>query len=453
MERLERLEGLPPMERLERLEGFSIQILSRDLRCTYLARGLGHRPRCFPTIGHEVWTREATGMRKLLRFLPWRHRGTGFGPVQLVIIQPSSFCNRDCDYCYLPTRLSTSRLSLALLEQRFRQLFASRFVTEAFTVVWHAGEPLAVPRTFYQEAFTKIAELDQQLNTKRLKITHAMQTNATLLSQPWCDFIRDHNVQIGVSIDGPAFIHDAHRKTRSGHGTHARTMRGVSLLQSNAIDFHVISVLTRDSLDYPDEIFHFFLDHGMYHIGFNIEEVEGINRSSSLTTAPTEARYRAFMQRFYALTQSTHGKLKVREFDHIRHLILDKKPIEVGQFTPFSMINIAYDGNFSTFSPELLSMESPDYGNFLLGNVIRDPFESVCQTAKFRRMNADIQAGVRLCQRTCEYFSLCGGGAPSNKYFENHSFRSTETLYCRFTHKILVDMILIDIESSLGSVG
>jgi uncharacterized protein len=393
-------------------------------------------------------------MRKVLKLLqrPHTEATTEFGPVKLVVIQASPFCNLDCDYCYLPNRSSTHRLALDLLEPLFHQLFTSRFVNEAFTIVWHAGEPLALPITFYKAAFTKIAELDQHLNSKRLKITHAMQTNATLINQAWCDFIKDHDVKIGISIDGPAFIHDKHRKKRSGRGTHPSIMRGVSLLQSNGIDFHVIIVLTQDSLDYPDEIFHFFVDHGMYHIGFNIEEVEGINCSSSLAGAGTEARYRAFMERFYALTKSMHGHLKVREFEHIHHLILRECSIEGGQFTPFSMINIAHNGDFSTFSPELLSMGSLDYGDFLLGNVRRHTFESACQTDKFRRINADIQAGVALCKRTCEYFSLCGGGAPSNKYFENHSFRTAETMYCRYTLKIMVDIVLDDIEASLALV-
>jgi uncharacterized protein len=394
-------------------------------------------------------------MRKLLKLLQWprTEATTEFGPVKLVVIQASPFCNLDCDYCYLPNRSSTHRLSLDLLEPLFHRLFASRFVNEAFTVVWHAGEPLAMPIAFYKAAFTRIAELDQRLNSKRLKITHAMQTNAMLINQAWCDFIKKHDVKIGISMDGPAFIHDKHRKTRSGRGTHASIMRGVSLLQSNGIDFHVIIVLTQDSLDYPDEIFHFFVDHGMYHIGFNIEEVEGINCSSSLASAGTEARYHAFMERFYALTKSTNGRLKVREFEHIRHLILQEGSIEGGQFIPFSMINIAHNGDFSTFSPELLSMESLHYGDFLLGNVRGDTFESTCQTDKFRRINADIQAGVALCKRTCEYFSLCGGGAPSNKYFENHSFRTAETMYCRYTLKTIVDIVLEDIEASLALVS
>ena len=29
---------------------------------------------------------------------------TSFGPIGLVVIQPTPFCNLDCDYCYLPHR-------------------------------------------------------------------------------------------------------------------------------------------------------------------------------------------------------------------------------------------------------------------------------------------------------------------------------------------------------------
>jgi uncharacterized protein len=369
-----------------------------------------------------------------------------FGPVKLVVIQSTSFCNLDCDYCYLPYRSSKNNLSLDLI----RKLFSSNFIDEEFTIVWHAGEPLALPIAFYEAAFEKISELERQFNTKRRKITHAIQTNGTLLAQDWCDFIKKYRIKLGVSVDGPDFIHDAHRKRRSGRGSHAETMRGVFLLQRNDISFNVITVLTQDSLSYPGEMFDFFIKNRIRHIGFNVEEVEGIHKSSSLQKAGTETSYRAFMEKFYALTKGTNGALKVREFEHIRGLILQEPKANVGQFTPFSIISIDHKGNFSTFSPELLSMDGPVYGDFLLGNILHDTFESVCRTEKFRRIDTDIQEGVALCRRTCGYFSVCGGGAPANKYFENNTFRSTETMYCRLTKKILVDIILADIERSLG---
>ena len=376
---------------------------------------------------------------------------TDIGPVKLVVIQPTPFCNLDCDYCYLPDRQLKARLSLDLLDPIFKNLFQSNLIDQEFTVVWHAGEPLTMPIAFYESAFQKIAQLNQDSNKNRCQISHAIQTNGTLINQAWCDLIKRYRVQVGVSLDGPAFIHDAHRKTRKGLGTHASTMRGISLLKANKIDFHVIAVLTQDSLDFPEEIFNFFLEHEIRQVGFNIDEQEGANLSSSFERVGVEEQYRVFMKRFYYLVKSTNGYLKVREFENLENFICYGMPNGFkGQFIPFTIITIDYQGNFSTFSPELLSMSSPIYGNFILGNVLHNSFESACETDKFKRINQDIQAGIDLCRHTCQYFSVCGGGAPSNKYFENGSFASSETMYCRYNTQILTDIILEDIETSLG---
>jgi uncharacterized protein len=377
-------------------------------------------------------------------------QATEFGPVKLVVIQPTPFCNLDCDYCYLPDRQSKDKFSLDLLEPIFKNLFQSQFIEKEFTVVWHAGEPLAMPVTFYESAFNEINRCDREYNSSRYLISHAFQTNGTLINPAWCDLIKKYRVKVGVSIDGPAFIHDAHRKTRKGLGTHASTMRGISLLQANEIDFSVIAVLTQNSLAFPEEIFNFFMEHRIRNVGFNIDETEGANPSSSLAKVGVEERYRAFMKRLYELTKSTNGYLQVREFEQTKAFIYGTCNSLKGQFTPFTMINIAYNGDFSTFSPELLSMKSSHYGDFILGNVRHHTFDSACATDKFKSINRDIQTGVDLCKRTCQYFSVCGGGAPSNKYFENGSFASSETMYCKYTTKILTDIILEDLENSLG---
>ncbi|MDF2973971.1 MAG: putative arylsulfatase regulatory protein, partial [Microvirga sp.] len=44
----------------------------------------------------------------------------------------------------------------------------------------------------------------------------------------------------------------------------------------------------------------------------------------------------------------------------------------------------------------------------------------------------------------------CGGGAPANKLFENGDFATTETLYCRLTKQTLLEVVLADLERSLG---
>jgi len=117
---------------------------------------------------------------------------------------------------------------------------------------------------------------------------------------------------------------------------------------------------------------------------------------------------------------------------------------------PFAIVSIDYLGNFATFDPELLAIKTEPYGDFILGNVLRDSFASVCQTEKFLSIQRDMQAGVAKCRQTCEYFGLCGGGAGSNKFWEQGTFDCAETLACQLRIKTIADVVMENLEKSLG---
>ncbi len=119
---------------------------------------------------------------------------------------------------------------------------------------------------------------------------------------------------------------------------------------------------------------------------------------------------------------------------------------------PWAIVNFDYQGNFSTFDPELLSVKTEPYGDFVLGNVLEDSLESVCYTDKFQRIYRDMATGVHLCRNQCEYFSVCGGGAGSNKFWENGTFASAETNACKYRIKLVTDIVLAELENSLGIV-
>ncbi len=340
-------------------------------------------------------------------------------------------------------------MSISVFSRSIEKVFASGLVGEKLSVVWHAGEPLALPLSFYEEAFQSITAL----GIPPEKVEHSMQTNGMLINDRWCAFIKDHAVKLGVSIDGPASVHDAHRKTRGGKGTHAQVMKGVEILRQREIDFHAIAVITEQSLDHPDEIFNFFLENGIRRVGFNVEEIEGANSASTLSPQDAGHRVRDFLRRIFYLQKSARGAVKIREFDGAYQAIAQcglGSRKQNDQAAPFGIISVAYDGSFSTFSPELLGMRSPTYGDFYFGHVLTDDILDATQTDKFKRVLRDIQAGVSLCAESCEYFSLCGGGAPSNKYYENGSFASAETMFCRHTIKTPLDIVLTDLEEALG---
>lgn len=370
------------------------------------------------------------------------------GPLELLVLQPTPFCNINCSYCYLPDRQSARRMSSAVLDQSFRWVFSSGLAREPFTLLWHAGEPLVLPVSFYETA----DELLRRHNTAELPILQSFQTNATLIDADWCSFLRRRNLHLGVSVDGPDFLHDRHRRTRQGRGTLDRVLRGIHLLHEHEVPFEVITVLTADSLDYPDELFDFYLTHGIRSVGFNVEEIEGPHTISSLQRAGTPERFRRFLKRFLRLALSVDPPLLVREFESSTAAILGVRRAQPFTRTqenkPWAIVNVDCDGNYSTFSPELLGIASSTYGGFALGNVATDDLRSAINSDRFCRLNEEIGRGIEKCQATCDYFPFCGGGPPANKYFENRSFASTETVFCRLHKKICIDITLELLEQS-----
>jgi uncharacterized protein len=362
------------------------------------------------------------------------------GPLELLVVQPTPFCNLDCSYCYLPDRANTRRMSLDALEQVFRWVFSSGLVREPFTLLWHAGEPLVVPIEWYEAA----SALLQRHGEGQPPVRQSVQTNATLIDEAWCEFFRRHEIEVGVSVDGPAFLHDRHRRTRQGRGTLDRVLQGIRVLNYQHIPFKAITVLTAEALDYPDELFDFYQEHGIRAVGFNPEEVEGPHTASSLQGEDIPGRFRRFLARFFELALLADPPLEVREFETSSTALLHARragpPRRTQENCPFGVLNVDCEGHFSTYSPELLGIRSLQHGEFALGDIASDRLEDVLSSTRFRRMEAEIAQGVDMCRTSCRYFPFCGGGPPGNKYFENGTFASTETLFCRMHIKACLDV-------------
>ena len=333
------------------------------------------------------------------------------------------------------------------LELAVERVLESRFAPQTLSIVWHAGEPLVLPVDWYDEAFARI----DAVNSGRTQILHHVQTNGVLINDQWIDLFRRCGVRVGLSLDGPARLHDLHRKTRNGSGTHRRVMNAVRLLNSSNLEYHVICVLTSAAMDAADEMHEFFLSCGIQMLGFNVEEIEGIHTKSSLNDIGMAEKYRRFLRRFLELSK-VHRRPTIRELGVARNLILNRKSNALNdqQIVPLQILTVGVNGDISTFSPELLGNKYDAYGDFVFGNVKRNGLDEVVLNQNFMTVNKEIQSGVSSCSRACAYFKLCGGGAPANKLFEVGRFDVTETMFCRLTRQVPVDIALEDLEAELG---
>ena len=163
----------------------------------------------------------------------------------------------------------------------------------------------------------------------------------------------------------------------------------------------------------------------------------------------TEQLYRPFLERLWDRVAATdwrpaHPGIR-------RSLRLRRVGSRVGDSDlnrPMATVSVDHQGNFSTFDPELLSVET-SYGTFNLGHVLHDSLEAACTTRKIPADMGRHAGGAGDLPQSCSYFGVCGGGAGSNKYWETGSLRAGETQACRYRIKLTTDVVLTKLEREL----
>jgi len=358
--------------------------------------------------------------------------------VELLIFQTTSFCNINCSYCYLPNRDTKSRITPAIISKTAQSVVDAGWLEDKVSVVWHAGEPLVVGADYLEQLIGACAPL----HLANTLVQHCVQTNATLIDERFCRLFLRKNVRVGVSIDGPRDLHDKHRVGRNGAGSFDAVLRGINFLREFGISFEVICVLTSSSLHRAEELYEFFRNLGASTVGFNVDEIEGMNSSSSMNDSGFFEELSQFWDLMLRIHFERHA-FRLREADDLLDAI---RYAEFGQkgnlLRPFAIITVGADGSIGTFSPELLGQRDERYGDFSIGNILSDKISQISGAPRFLQMQAEIDAGVHRCSQECSYFQVCGGGAPSNKIAEHGTFDATKTKHCRATKIVLVDSLI-----------
>jgi len=320
-------------------------------------------------------------------------------------------------------------------------------------ISWHASEPMLAGMDFYEKS---LAVFKKYQGKSRFRFN--IQTNATVVNQEWCDFFNKHDFEIGLSVDGPEFIHDQYRKDWKGKGSFSRVMKGINCLRDNNIPLHGLVVVTDYALDYPDEIYAFFKDNDFKHVGFNLEELEAFNQASSMVNladagnirhSQLASRFTHFFSRLYDLWEKDGYLFHIREFEEVIDKIRYIKTTDFSDhplrssLVAFSNITITKDGNVSTFAPEMAGGTSEEPNKFVIGNVLNiKSFDELEKHENYLNLRNAIFKGIENCAKECSYFDLCGGGCPSNKFYENGRLDSTETMMCIFMRQIMADVVI-----------
>ncbi len=342
-------------------------------------------------------------------------------------------------------------MSLDVVEKIFERLSETGLLANKLTIVWHAGEPLVNGTEYYQLAI----DLIEKIRPVQTTVEYSFQTNGTLINDDWCELFNKYSIKLGLSVDGPKFIHDRHRLTRKGKGSHDKVQQAIELLNSKEIPFYTISVLTDYSLHYAEEMFDYFYQNKILRCGFNVDEVESLNNSSTLDYVGVKEELISFFSQLLTLNANKNYPIEIRELSNAFSIIkawdrTDPDWLTKSQeLVPGKIITVDYLGNFSTFSPELIDETIDNERLFVFGNVYRQDFKKSFNTSKFKSTYKNIKAGIKKCRQNCKYFQFCGGGSPSNKYYEKKTFNCDETLYCKLHRQVPLNVVLNHLESQV----
>ncbi|MGC7096740.1 cyclophane-forming radical SAM peptide maturase AmcB [Amycolatopsis lurida] len=347
-----------------------------------------------------------------------------------MIMQPTTLCNLDCRYCYLPLRARRLTMSREVAMATARSV--NRWACDRdVDVVWHGGEPLAAGRTL-------LGELMGCFDGAR--ISHSVQTNATLVDERWCEFFIRRGVRVGVSLDGAAQDNLA-RTDRRGQPAFDRIVRGIRMLTEAGIELSVIAVVSDPTPERARRLYRTVADLGCRWLGVNIEEQEGVNRRAN--AHPLE-QVRAFWAALAASWRADR-RVHLRDVDNV--LAYASKALgEPSDSWPEAVIDplptIGYDGDVTLISPELAGFASDRLGSFACGNITTRTLDQLIDHGLGANWAREYFRGVRRCRAECPYFGFCGGGPPANRYFEQGRLDGSETNYCRNSKIALMEGVL-----------
>jgi len=184
------------------------------------------------------------------------------------MVKPSGAqCNLDCAYCFylhkedLLHQPQAPRMSDAVLEAHIGQYLEAQTGDEVI-FTWQGGEPTLMGLDF----FRRVVDLQNRHRKAGQRIANDLQTNGILLDDEWCAFLAQNSFLVGLSIDGPAELHDRYRTSKGNKPTFSRVMAAVELLHRHRVEFNALCVVNRVNARRPIDVYRFLRDVVAPHI-------------------------------------------------------------------------------------------------------------------------------------------------------------------------------------------
>jgi uncharacterized protein len=344
-------------------------------------------------------------------------------------------CNLDCKYCFYLEKESLYpdtrkwRMPDDVLETYIRDYIAQNGAPEV-AFAWQGGEPTLLGVDFFRQ----VVELQKQYSDGR-PIHNALQTNGTLLDDEWCAFFADNRFLIGLSIDGPAELHDLYRVDKKQQPTFPAVMRGLNLLKKHGADFNTLTVVNRANSQRALDVYRFLKQVGSSYIQFiplverlPYEQVVSLTVKSVLTFAePPEPHAASSLPvTDWSVEPRQYGQFLCSIFDEwVRHdvgrVFVQIFDVALGQWlgTGSSLCVFAEKCGSALameHNGDLYSCDHYVYPRYKLGNILNQSIAELIESPQQQKFGSDKQDLLPEYCRKCPVKFACNGECPKHRF-------------------------------------
>ena len=387
------------------------------------------------------------------------------------MVKPSGAqCNQDCAYCFylhkedLLKQDKVPRMSEPLLEAHIRQYLAAQTGPVA-VFTWQGGEPTLMGLEFFQ----RVVELQARYARADQRVENDLQTNGALLTAEWCDFLKRHNFVVGLSIDGPAELHNTYRYSKGGKPTFDRVMHAVELLHQYEIQFNALCVVNRKNAKQPLSVYTFIRDEVRPAVIQFLPAVEPANFKNTapgywdVTKLPMTGTSQAkpghsdsivtdwsvspedwghFLTEIWDVWFShDFGSVFVDQFENVISQMLGKgaQSCVSGQICG-KAIAIEHDG-------DVYSCDRFVYPEYRLGNILHVHEGEMAFSNRQKEFAYAKHKSLPQYCKVCSYLKLCWGECPKNRFVKTPEGEAGLNYLCPglkiFYKKALTDLPVI----------
>ncbi|MFT4270296.1 MAG: anaerobic sulfatase maturase [Pantoea sp.] len=378
-----------------------------------------------------------------LRPLPSAEKYNGKGPAYQrrfhVMAKPTgSRCNIDCTYCFylhkenLLHQERSAGMSDEVLEQFIRQYIDGQD-GEQVVFSWQGGEPTLMGL----EYFEKVITLQKKYQKPGQRIENDLQTNGILINDNWARFLKQHHFLVGLSIDGPAELHDRYRITRSGKPTFDKVMEGVAALKRHQVPFNALVTVNRTNARFPLEVYRFLTrELGATYIQFNpcVEPREFQQtaphfwRDDSIPVTGTRRAHpgdldsivtdwsvdpddwgRFLIKVFEEWVNNDLGRVQVNLFETAVAQTMGK-PAQICVTSEFCGKGLAIEKNGDIFA-----CDHYVYPEYQLGNIHTNSLAHLAFSERQKAFGMGKRDTLPRACKQCPYLKLCWGECPKNR--------------------------------------